>query len=50
MMLAANIVVGIVGALHVYFLVLEMFFWTKPVSQNIPAEPAESRRLSGSRR
>jgi putative membrane protein len=31
MMLAANVVVGIVAALHVYFLVLEMFFWTKPL-------------------
>src|SRR5271169_1014689 len=31
MMLATNIVVGIVAALHVYFLVLEMFLWTKPL-------------------
>jgi putative membrane protein len=31
MMLAANIVVGIVAALHIYFLVLEMFLWTKPL-------------------
>ena len=31
MMLAANIVVGIVAALHLYFLVLEMFLWTKPL-------------------
>ena len=31
MMLAANILVGIVAALHVYFLVLEMFLWTKPL-------------------
>jgi putative membrane protein len=28
--LAANIVVGIVALLHVYFLVLEMFLWDKP--------------------
>ncbi len=27
----ANIVVAIVALLHVYFLVLEMFFWTKPL-------------------
>ena len=26
----ANILVGLVAALHVYFLVLEMFLWTKP--------------------
>ncbi len=27
---AANIVVGVVALLHVYFLVLEMFLWDKP--------------------
>lgn len=27
---AAEIVIGIVAALHLYFLVLEMFLWTKP--------------------
>jgi putative membrane protein len=27
----ANIVVAIVALLHVYFLVLEMFYWTKPL-------------------
>jgi len=27
---AANIAVGVVAALHVYFLVLEMFLWDKP--------------------
>ncbi len=26
----ANLVVGLVGLLHVYILVLEMFLWTKP--------------------
>ena len=30
MALAANIVVALVAALHVYFLVLEMFLWDKP--------------------
>ncbi len=30
MQLAANIVVGLIGILHVYILVLEMFFWDKP--------------------
>ena len=30
MQLAANILVGIVILLHVYFLVLEMFLWTTP--------------------
>jgi putative membrane protein len=31
MILAAKIAIGIVALLHVYFLVLEMFLWTKPV-------------------
>jgi putative membrane protein len=31
MIIIANIVVAIVAALHLYFLVLEMFLWTKPL-------------------
>jgi putative membrane protein len=27
----ANLLIGVVAALHLYFLVLEMFLWTKPV-------------------
>ena len=30
MVMVANVVVGLVALLHVYFLVLEMFFWDKP--------------------
>lgn len=30
MLLIANIVVGLIGVLHVYILVLEMFLWDKP--------------------
>ena len=30
MFMVANVVVGLVALLHVYFLVLEMFFWDKP--------------------
>ena len=30
MSLAANIVIGLIGVLHVYILVLEMFLWDKP--------------------
>jgi len=29
----ANVAVGLVAALHLYFLVLEMFFWTKPLGR-----------------
>ena len=30
MSIAANIAIGVVGLVHVYILVLEMFLWTKP--------------------
>jgi putative membrane protein len=33
MHMAANIAVGLVALLHLYFLVLEMFFWTKPLGR-----------------
>ena len=29
----ANVAVGLVAALHLYFLVLEMFFWTRPLGR-----------------
>lgn len=31
MSMLANVVIAIVALLHIYFLVLEMFFWTKPL-------------------
>ena len=31
MTLIANVLVALVAALHIYFLVLEMFLWTKPL-------------------
>src|ERR1700760_2340248 len=31
----ANILVALVAALHVYFLTLEMFFWTKPLGLRV---------------
>jgi putative membrane protein len=33
MSVAVNVVVGLVGLLHVYILVLEMFLWTSPRGQ-----------------
>ena len=33
MSLAANIVVGLIGVLHVYILALEMFLWDKPAGR-----------------
>src|SRR6201989_2732151 len=47
---AANILVAIVAALHIYFLVLEMFLWTKPLGlktfRNSPEKAAESAVLA----
>jgi putative membrane protein len=35
MSLAANLAVGLVALLHLLFLVLEMFLWTKPVGRRV---------------
>lgn len=47
---AANIVIALVALLHVYFMVLEMFFWTQPLGRRafgLTAEFAEaSKRLA----
>jgi putative membrane protein len=46
----ANIVVALVAALHVYFLVLEMFLWTKPLGlktfRQSPEKAADSAVLA----
>jgi len=34
-MLFANALVGLVALLHLYFLVLEMYFWNKPLGHRI---------------
>jgi len=48
MITAAKIAVGLVGLLHVYFLVLEMFLWTKPAGLKafgLTPERAESSKV-----
>ncbi len=35
MQITANIAVGLVAALHLYFLVLEMFFWDTPLGRRV---------------
>ena len=35
MAFAANIAVALVALLHLYFLVLEMFFWDKPLGRRV---------------
>lgn len=50
MALIANIVVGLIGLLHVYILVLEMFLWTKPAGlkafNNTPQRAADTAVLA----
>src|ERR1700753_339533 len=49
-MLISNIVVALVAVLHLYFLVLEMFLWTKPLGlktfRNSPEKAADSAVLA----
>ncbi|GGP25018.1 DUF1304 domain-containing protein [Silvimonas amylolytica] len=35
MILIASLLVALVAVLHLYFLVLEMFFWTKPLGRKV---------------
>lgn len=35
MQTAANLVTGLVALLHVYFMVLEMFLWTRPYGRRV---------------
>jgi putative membrane protein len=50
MIVIANIMVALVAALHVYFLALEMFFWTRPLGlktfRNTPEKAADSAVLA----
>jgi len=50
MNIIANILVALVAVLHVYFLVLEMFLWTKPLGlktfRNSPEKAADSAVLA----
>lgn len=41
MIVAASVLVGLVAALHVYFLVLEMFLWATPFGQKTFARTRE---------
>ena len=46
MSLIANIVIGLVALLHVYFLVLEMFLWDKPAGLRAFGQTIEAARAS----
>jgi len=44
--LASNVVVALIGVLHVYILVLEMFLWDKPAGLRAFGQTLESARAS----
>ncbi len=46
MALVADVVVAFVGLLHVYFLVLEMFLWTKPAGLRAFGQTQEAANAS----
>lgn len=46
MSVVAGVLVGLVAALHAYFLVLEMFLWTTPTGRRIFANDAEFAQAS----
>lgn len=46
MEIAANLVVALVALLHVYFLVLEMFLWTRPLGLKVFGQTREAAEAS----
>jgi putative membrane protein len=46
MTVTANILVGLVALLHIYFLVLEMFLWTKPTGLRTFSQSLEKAKES----
>ncbi|MDZ4145210.1 MAG: DUF1304 domain-containing protein [Burkholderiales bacterium] len=46
MIIAANVVVGVIALLHVYFLVLEMFLWDKPAGLRAFGQTLEAAQAS----
>jgi putative membrane protein len=46
MAMIANVVIGVVALLHVYFLVLEMFLWDKPAGLRAFGQTLEAAKAS----
>jgi putative membrane protein len=44
--IAANVVVGLIALLHMYFLVLEMFLWDKPAGLRAFGQTLEAAKAS----
>lgn len=46
MLILAQVLIGLIGVLHSYFLVLEMFFWDKPLGLKAFANTPEKAALT----
>lgn len=46
MVILAQILIGLIGVLHVYFLVLEMFLWDKPIGLKAFGNTSEKAALT----
>lgn len=46
MVILAQILIGLIGVLHVYFLLLEMFLWDKPMGLKAFGNTPEKARLT----
>ena len=46
MFFAANIIIGIIACLHVYFLILEMFLWEKPAGLRAFGQTPENAKIT----
>ena len=44
--MASSLVIAIVAILHVYFLILEMFLWTKPLGLKVFRQTLESAEVT----
>jgi len=48
MLTASNVLIGLVAALHIYFLILEMFLWDRPYGLKTFNQTLEAARASKS--
>ena len=45
-MLVAQVLIAIIAILHLYFLILEMFLWDKPLGMKVFGNTAETAKLT----
>ena len=46
MSIIANVIVGLIAVLHIYFLILEMFLWDKPAGRRVFRQSREAAAAS----